>query len=136
MHEEFLRPHDKIRVDRQSRHLYDVYQLLKSDYAIEAISNKELYETIVKHRQAFFHMGGVDYNLHQPQTVNPVPIPEFVDAWRADYNTMQEQMIYGDTPSFDQMIDAIKDFTLNKLNRLEWKMNIEFPKPYSQTEVD
>lgn len=129
LHEEFHRPHDKIRVDRQSRHLYDVYQLIKSDYAIEAISNKELYETIVKHRQTFFHMGGIDYNLHQPQTVNPVPIPEFINAWMADYNTMQEQMIYGDTPSFDQMIDAIKDFTVNKINQLEWKMDVEFPKP-------
>ena len=36
LHEEFHRPHDKIRVDRQSRHLYDVYQLLKSEHAIKA----------------------------------------------------------------------------------------------------
>ena len=52
-----------------------------------------------------------------------------INAWMADYNTMQEQMIYGDTPSFDQMIDAIKDFTVNKINQLEWKMDVEFPKP-------
>ena len=129
LHEEFHRPHDKIRVNRQSRHLYDVYQLLKSGHAIEAIDDKKLYETIVKHRQVFFHMGGVDYNLHQPQTINPIPIPEFIDAWMADYNTMQEQMIYGDSPSFGPMIDAIKDFTVNKINQLEWKMDVVFPEP-------
>ena len=128
LHEEFHRPHDKIRVERQSRHLYDVYQLIKSEHAVKAIHDKNLYETIVKHRQTFFRIGGVDYNLHQPQTVNPIPIPEFFDAWRVDYNTMREQLIYGEAPSFDSMIETIKDFTVNQINKLEWKMNVKVPR--------
>jgi len=129
LHEEFQRPHERIRVERLSRHLYDVFQLLKSDFAEKAIGNKELYEIIVTHRQAFFRVGAVNYNLHQPQTINPIPIPEFIDAWEKDYKTMQEQMIYGDSPSFDLMINTINAFTVNKINQLEWKMDIEFPLP-------
>lgn len=127
LHEEFHRPHDKIRVNRQSRHLYVVYQLLKSDCATKAIHDKRLYETIVKHRQTFFRMGGVDYNLHQPQTINPIPITEFTDSLRVDYNTMREQLIYSESPSFDSMIQAIKDFTMNQINKLGWKMDVKFP---------
>lgn len=129
LHEEFHRPHEKIRVDRLSRHLYDIYQLLKSDHALEAINDKPLYETIVKHRQEFYHMGGIDYNHHQPQTLNPLPIPEFMDAWEADYRLMQERMIYGDSPPFQTVIAAIKEFTEGKINQLDWKMDVELPKP-------
>lgn len=129
LHEEFHRPHEKIRVDRLSRHLYDVYQLMRSEYALNAINDKSLYQTIVKHRQAFYHMGGIDYNLHQPQTLDPLPTPEFMDAWEIDYRLMQEQMIYGDSPSFQTIIAAIKEFTEGKINKLGWRMDSEFPKP-------
>ena len=134
LHEEFHRPHKKIRVERLSRHLYDVYQLLKTDYALKAINDKKLYEIIVRHRYTHNRIGEIDYNLHQPQTINPVPIPEFIDVWEADYKTMQEQMIYGDSPSFNNMINAIEDFTVNKINKLDWQMEVEFPKPVIQAE--
>lgn len=52
LHEEFHKPLDKIRVDRLSRHLYDVYQLSKTD-SLKAIEDKNLYKTIVEHRFNF-----------------------------------------------------------------------------------
>lgn len=129
LHEEFHRSHNKIRVDRLSRHLYDVYRLVKSEFALKAINNRKLYETIVKHRYQNTRIGGIDYNLHQPQTINPLPIPEFIDKWKADYKTMQEQMIYGESPTFELMLDTIKDFTENNINKLGWKMGVGFPPP-------
>ena len=129
LHEEFRRPMDKIRVNRLSRHLYDIFQLLKSEYGLLAIDNHELYQAIVKHRYVFNRIGGVNYNQHQPQTINPIPIPEIIDVWEADYRTMQEEMIYGNSPDFQELIDTIKNFTVNVLNQLDWKMDIEFPKP-------
>ncbi|GET25519.1 nucleotidyl transferase AbiEii/AbiGii toxin family protein [Prolixibacter sp. NT017] len=129
LHEEFHRPHDRIRVERLSRHLYDVYQIIQSEFALEAINNKELYETIVRHRYLHTRIGGINYNLHQPQTLNPVPIPKFMSAWEEDYKTMQEQMIYGDSPAFTAMINEIEDFTKNRINQLPWKMKVKFPEP-------
>ncbi len=125
LHEEFQRPKGKIRVNRLSRHLYDIYRLIKTGFADKAIADKVLYENIVKHRHSFTRMGGVDYNLHQPQTINPLPIKELISDWRNDYKTLQEQMIYGDSPGFDDMLDEIRTF-VDKLNKVAWKMDIIF----------
>lgn len=127
LHEEFQRPNEKIRVDRLSRHLYDIYQLSKTEFASKALVNKELYETIVNHRYKFSRVSGVNYNLHQPKTINPIPLPEFIEAWKQDYKTMQEQMIYGNSPSFEEMIATIKTF-VTKLNSLDWEINGAFKK--------
>jgi hypothetical protein len=128
LHEEFQRPQEKIRVDRLSRHLYDVYQLSKTNFAFNAINDKALYETIVEHRYTYTRFGGVNYNLHQPQTINPIPGLDLIDAWEADYKIMQQQMIYGDSPDFAEMIEAIKNFVA-QINQLEWKMAAKFPIP-------
>lgn len=126
LHEEFQRPNSKIRVDRLSRHLYDIYQLSKTKFGDIALNDKELYETIVKHRYRFTRVGGVNYNLHQPQTINPLPIPEFMEDWKADYKTMQEQMIYIDSPPFEEIISALTNLK-NRINAFECKMESQFP---------
>ena len=129
LHEEFHRPQDKMRVDRLSRHLYDVVKLARTDIAYKALNDRDLYETIVEHRQKFTRVGGVDYNLHQPQTVDPIPLPEIIDAWRADYNTMIQQMIYEiNPPSFDQVIAELTELR-NRFNALSWKFDHVYPNP-------
>jgi len=127
LHEEFQRPAEKIRVDRLSRHLYDIYQLSKTEFADKAFENPALYETIVNHRYKFTRVGGVDYNLHQPKHINPIPIADLLEAWKKDYATMQEQMIYGDSPSFDEMLASIKEFVA-KINALDWEIEGDFKK--------
>jgi hypothetical protein len=122
LHEEFQRPKEKMRVDRLSRHLYDIINLIKAGYMDKALENPVLYRTIVAHRQKFNKVSGVDYNLHQPKTINPIPANEVIDAWRADYNTMLEQMIYEENPpSFDDIIEKMKSLKI-KMNSLQWKL--------------
>ncbi|GEC72134.1 Nucleotidyl transferase AbiEii toxin, Type IV TA system [Flavobacterium flevense] len=123
LHEEFSKPKEKIRVERLSRHLYDVYQLSQTKFADAALQNKELYETIVKHRFKFTKVGDIDYNLHQPQTINPIPSTDIIEAWKADYKTMQEQMIYGDSPSFETIISKLTELK-TKINNLDWQIEI------------
>jgi len=112
-------------VERLSRHLYDVYQLSQTEFADKAIADKDLYETIVNHRYRFAKLGGVDYNLHQPQTINIIPIPDVIALWEKDYKVMQEQMIYGASPSFKELIEHLKDFN-KKINGIDWKIAGEF----------
>jgi predicted nucleotidyltransferase component of viral defense system len=127
LHEEFHRPADKIRVDRLSRHLYDVYHLTQAGVAARAISDKELYETIVAHRHKFSKVGGVDYNLHHPQTLNPVPPQEVLAAWEADYAKMKEDMIYEENkPSFENLINNLEELR-KQLQAVEWKFELTFP---------
>ena len=126
LHEEFQKPKEKIRVDRLSRHLYDVFQLSKTTHAQDALKDKDLYETIVKHRHKFTRISRVDYNKHQRTELSPYPTEEFIDGWKSDYATMQEQMIYGESPLYDDMINSIKEF-VDELKSVEWKMDTEFP---------
>jgi predicted nucleotidyltransferase component of viral defense system len=129
LHEEFQRPTEKIRVDRLSRHLYDIYQLSKTDFATKAFEDIDLYETIVNHRHKFTRVGGVNYNLHQPKSINPIPTAKFIEAWKADYNTMIEQMIYEENPpSFEEMMNSLTNLK-KSINTLNWEFASQFPEP-------
>jgi predicted nucleotidyltransferase component of viral defense system len=126
LHEEFQRPKEKIRVDRMSRHLYDIYQISKTDTTYKVLGDKDLYESIVKHRHRYTRVGGVDYNLHQPQSIDFLPSKELTPAWKADYAKMQEQMIHGDSPKYEDLINSLIELK-EKLNSVDWKMDAEFP---------
>ncbi len=129
LHEEFHRPVEKMRVDRLSRHLYDIYHLTKAGIAANAISNKELYETIVAHRYKFSRIGDVDYNLHHPKSLNPIPIEEKMPEWRADYSKMMEEMIYEENkPSFEDLIGKLDELR-TQLQSAPWEFELSFPKP-------
>jgi hypothetical protein len=107
LHEEFQKSKDKMRIDRLSRHLYDVEKLMDTEYLDKALIDGKLYNDIINHRKLFTKIGGVDYNLHQPKTINPVPPSEVMEAWKKDYQTMSEEMIYGDFLSFEKLIERI-----------------------------
>lgn len=129
LHEEFHRPVEKMRVDRLSRHLYDIYYLTKAGIAGRAINDKELYETIVAHRYKFSRVGNIDYNLHNPQTLNPIPIEEKMAAWKADYTKMMEEMIYEEIkPSFEDLINNLSELR-TQLQAVGWTFDLTFPPP-------
>jgi hypothetical protein len=127
LHEEFHRPPTKMRVDRLSRHLYDVYHLTKAKVGEKAINNKELYETIVAHRYKFSRVGALAYNLHHPKTLNPIPPQSVLADWEADYSKMKEDMIYEENkPSFEEIIKKLTELK-EKINALDWKLETKFP---------
>ena len=131
LHEEFYRPQEKMRIDRLSRHLYDVYQLSKAGVSDKAINDKELYETIVAHRYKFALIGGVNYNNHNPKTLNPVPPPELMDNWEKDYAKMLEDMIYEEEkPTFADLIENLNVLRM-QLQMLDWEFELIFPIPKS-----
>ncbi len=126
LHEEFHRSHKKMRVDRLSRHLYDIYHLTKAGIANKAISNNELYETIVAHRYTFSRVSEVDYNLHNPSTLNPIPPQYVIKAWENDYLKMKEDMIYEENkPTFEELISNLNDLR-KQLQNVEWKFTLFF----------
>jgi hypothetical protein len=94
--------------DRQSRHLYDLFNLMEKDAGKTALQDEGLYREIIEHRRHHVHMKGIDYDHLFPSTVSFLPPDEWLEAFRKDYQTMQSEMIYGDPPSFDEMIDKLK----------------------------
>ncbi len=117
LQEEFQRPVEKIRVERLSRHLYDIYRIWNAGYAEVVLENKELYRSIVIHRERFTRLHGVNYSLHYPPNLNPLPPSEYLDAWEADYKTMQQDMFYGEDIPFTKLITELKAIVqiINKL---------------------
>lgn len=93
LHEEFQKPIDKNRVERLSRHLYDIEKISQTEYAKIAFQDLELYKTIVNHRSIFTAISGIDYSKHHPSTINFVPPEKVINKWEADYEEMKSSML-------------------------------------------
>lgn len=109
LHEEFQKDTKFIRVERMSRHLYDLEKLMDTTHGKEALKDAKLYHTIVEHRKDFNAIRGIDYTNHSPQLISILPPEETIKEWEKDYKTMQESMIYGDTISFEKLMERITE---------------------------
>lgn len=107
LHEEFTKSISDMRHLRMSRHLYDLYKLHESSYADIAIKDKSLYERIIAHRQQFIRQSGIDYDHHGGETISFIPPSHILDAYKNDYEKMNLNMIYGDAPSFEALIEKL-----------------------------
>ncbi|MCB0762845.1 MAG: nucleotidyl transferase AbiEii/AbiGii toxin family protein, partial [Flavobacteriales bacterium] len=107
LHEEFQKPKEKIRYLRMSRHFYDLGQILNSEYGKSAVSNQELFESIIAHRKAITPMQTTDYDKLTLKALNIVPPENLLDDFRSDYKEMQESMIHGETTEFDDLLNEI-----------------------------
>jgi predicted nucleotidyltransferase component of viral defense system len=119
LHEEFAKPQELIRTERMSRHLYDLVQIMNTKIADEALTNKELYNSVVERRRIFVGLKGFDYSTLAPQTVKIVPPESVIDLWKTDYEIMQGTMIYGKSLSFNALIANIKQLN-ERINRIVW----------------
>ena len=116
LHEEFQKPLDKIRVERLSRHLYDIEKLSQTEYAEIALHDTELYNTIVKHRSKFTAVSGIDYAKHNPENIRFVPPDTVIKKWETDYEEMKGSMIYGQPLNFDKLIKRLTELQ-NRINK-------------------
>lgn len=107
LHEEFQRPRDKMKSERKSRHLFDLEKMMDTEHGKAALKDFELYKSIVKHREKFTRLGGVDYAKHSPDRIDFIPPGEVIAEWKADYNKMCEYIIYGEPLSFPDLIERL-----------------------------
>ncbi len=117
IHEEFQKSPARIKVNRLSRHLYDIEKIMDSEYAIKALSNMDLYQNIIKHRKTITPVRGIDYSKHLPSKLNLIPPQSVLNAWKKDYEQMQENMIYGKSLAFEELLDRIRILN-NRINKL------------------
>jgi len=90
--------------NRKSRHLYDLVQMMNTDIAARAIVDDELWNTIHHHRELFTSMSGVDYTPDIRKRIRLLPPDGVIDDWRKDYKDMQSFMIYGEKPTFEELM--------------------------------
>ena len=98
-------------MERMSRHMYDIGQMLKTPIAERAIRSEQLYCQVVEHRRTFIGLRGFDYDTLYPNTLNIIPPVSIMEQWKSDYENMRLHMIYGKSVSFEELIEE-----LTKLN--------------------
>lgn len=107
LHEEFSHEVEKIRIDRLSRHLYDLEKLMDTEHGIDALKNTDLYSNIVAHREKFNPLRGLDYANHIPSKINIIPPNGIVKDYERDYEAMTSFMIYGEPLKFEHLMKQI-----------------------------
>lgn len=120
LHEEFHKPVVEIRTNRMSRHLYDIVTMMKAGIDAKALYDEELYRSIVEHRRRFVNLKDFDYDTLYPSTLSILPPDTVMDLWHKDYAQMQLSMIYGESPSFEEITTC-----LTKLEDEVRKLNYE-----------
>lgn len=117
LHEEFSQKTQKIRIDRLSRHLYDLEKLMDTEHGIEALKNIDLYNNIIAHRAKFNPLRGLDYINHIPRKISIIPPEVVVKGYERDYEDMTNFMIYGEPLKFDHLMKRILELQ-TRINRI------------------
>ncbi len=116
LQEEFAKPPELVRTNRMSRHLYDIVKISNTEILGKALTDVELWHSVVEHRRKFVKMKNFDYKLLKPQNISIIPPDFIIEKWQQDYETMRETMIYGNSLSFNKLIDKIKELN-ERINR-------------------
>lgn len=95
--------------NRKSRHLYDLAQIMNTDIASRAIADDDLWNTIHHHRELLTSMSGVDYTPDIRKRIRLLPPDDVIDDWRSDYKDMQSSMIYGEKPTFTELMKKMRE---------------------------
>jgi len=119
LHEEFAKLQEFMRTERMSRHLYDLAKMYDAGIAEIALKDEGLYVSIVEHRRIFVGLKGFDYSTLATKTINIIPPENVIAQWQQDYETMRETMIYGNSLSFNNLIDKMKQLNV-RINNIIW----------------
>ena len=104
LHEEYQK--DNPRTTRMSRHLYDLEKIMDTPFALSALQNNRLYETIINHRKKFNTIHNIDYRTHYPETIQICPPENLMSSWKDDYGKLRESFIYDETKkTFEELIE-------------------------------
>jgi len=108
MHVECNRKKFKENLNRLSRHWYDLMMLANHETGKATISNRELFEDVVRHKKIFFNASYADYDACLVGKLHLVPGNELIKELETDYDKMLSAgMLYGEPPSFDEIITNI-----------------------------
>ena len=107
LHHEHYRPETKKAPKRFSRHYYDVCRMFCSGVFDVARNDLALLADIVDFTRRFYPRSWAHFELCKPGTMLLMPSEHAMPVMRADYAAMRN-MIYGDYPSFDEILMTIK----------------------------
>ena len=109
LHKWYHCPPTKPLPDKQSRHYYDVVKLFRLGVGPRAIADGELLRKVAEHQRVFFHTSWANFEQAVPGTLRLVPPESRRNELARDYEDMRRDMIYGEAPSFDEIIGVLEE---------------------------
>ncbi len=85
------------KAERKTRHLYDIEQMMDKDFALKAVKDDNLWNSINRHRARFSSIHGVDYTKDLRKEICLTPPEDVMQLWEDDYKYMRANMIYDNT---------------------------------------
>lgn len=101
-----------VSANRRSRHLYDLHMMMRKGIDKRAVSDDELWNTILHHRSTLTSISGVDYTPDIRSRIVLTPPAECVEDWKSDYQAMQGLMIYNNPPSFEELLQSMAELEM------------------------
>jgi hypothetical protein len=83
--------------------------MMDKDFALAAVKDDVLWETIRHHREIYTSVNGMDYTPDIRKRIVLVPREDIIDAWQRDYEGMREAMIYGEKPTWEMLIQRMQE---------------------------
>ena len=112
LHEKFQNVNpDRFKIERLSRHLYDLVKIMDTEAGKQVLKNNEFYRTLIEHRRNYIRLNGVDYDALNYSTLTFIPPDSVIEMFKQDYGAMQAAMIYGESPDFNELIEQLKLLT-------------------------
>ena len=110
LHEETYRPADKTRKTRLARHYYDLWSLIRKGVGARAAADLALFRRTAEHREVYFNWSWMDYTTLRKGSLRLAPLDNQIAEWRQDYEAMRGEMFFGEVPSFEALIQTVRDF--------------------------
>lgn len=118
LHEEYNRDErSKMRTERMSRHYYDLFHLSKQEFSSVTVQDENFINEIIEHRKFYSRLKRFDYTTLKRGSISIVPDNEILRALKNDYEVMRSEMIYGNPPTFEEIIHGMKNLEL-QFNRM------------------
>ncbi len=111
-------PKDKQVSLRQSRHYYDLYTIINSDYFDKISSDLTLLKRVAEYKNIYFRSSWANY-LEAEKCLRLIPAKPVLGFMRDDYGKMRE-MFFNEPPKWEDVIQTLADYQ-NSINILQEK---------------
>lgn len=109
LHQEANRPENRPMPKRYARHYYDLYCIANSPHVETAFQDIPLLYRVIDFKMKFYPRAWARYEEAKQGRIRLMPPSYNLPVLRDDYQHIQD-MIFGDRPSFDELLAFLQSF--------------------------
>jgi len=112
IHVECSRQERRPSAERLSRHWYDMARLYRHERSKHSLTERELLADVIKHKKLFYNASYANYDACLSGHFRLVPEQSLLEALRKDFGQMVEAGMFYSSPSFDEIIEELRELEL------------------------